>query len=403
MHCVYGNVEFDWDIFHKITNLTINGNSLTLKIKTALSNLSRNQGHPHSIYRRFFFNQQTEVDCKEIFDVIKTITQNDPRYNVLAAYLATELYGIFAEFWENELLKNGLYITGFSFWQELISITLNWESRNLPFKIHKGTPFFFLAYNCLLMSDRDNGFTYLYNAIEDDKRLPQLNYPQNSPAYLTATMSDKPRNYMYPLIRDMRLRLSNFLIIFNSSNSQGLTLSEFDRKFLLESDLSNTVYFFVYNFHFIFDYERNSNHLIRQNEFSRLRVLDLFFNVGLVIDQVLRYSATKHGTTSTYIIDSLRWWSNQHLGISQTQLDTILGSQGLQLNQSPPDVVIPTLLQYITNPPQGIPKELSTLLVFYKIRNHGGHNLNQQLVLTQQYDQIMQVLFDALFLAVRSI
>jgi hypothetical protein len=60
-------------------------------------------------------------------------------------------------------------------------------------KIHKGTPYFFLAESYLLTGDRELGFLYLYNAIEEDKALarfaPSLNYLNKSPAYLTATMT----------------------------------------------------------------------------------------------------------------------------------------------------------------------------------------------------------------------
>jgi hypothetical protein len=44
----------------------------------------------------------------------------------------------------------------------------------------------------LAAGDRDTAFMYLYNAISDDNAwagfAPSLNYPDESPAYLTATM-----------------------------------------------------------------------------------------------------------------------------------------------------------------------------------------------------------------------
>ena len=401
MNIKRANLSIDYDSSNKVTKVSLNGDDLGPKVRTSLNQHSKDQGHPFTLKIRYFFNTEIETICNEVFEAIKEIKTQD-KNDVLAAYLATALFGYFTGYWQQELLKNGLLKTAVSFWQEVISLTLEWENKNKPITIHKGTPFFFLAYTCLENGDKDNGFTYLYNAIEDDKKLPQLNYPQEAPAYLTAIMSDKPRNFMYSRVRDHRLLLSNFLLKFNSEFSK-LPLIDFDQKFLNNMGLADIVYFFVYNFETIFDQDRNTNHIILQNEFSRLKILDLFFNFGWIIYKILRFAASDAGVTPSGMKDAVAWWAENSFGVTQNQFDTLIGTSNLNLNSQTLDQVLPILLSNIQMPLGEIPKEVYVMLVAYKIRNHAGHNLNQQQVLTSRYDEILNRLFNALFLSVQSL
>ena len=377
------------------------GQDLLSFTRTLLQNQDSNQGHPSSMRRRFFFTSEIENLCEEVFISAREVKQQD-NDDVMAAYLATSLFNYLAEYWQDNLLKNGLYLTGVSFWQEIISITKEWESRNPPYLIHKGTPFFFLAYNCLLNGDRENGFTYLYNAIEDDKKLNIPNYPKDGAAYLTATMSDKPQNYAYPFVRDLRLLISNYFIKFNSEFPCRFTMSDFENKFLENTDLSDVVYFFVYNFQFVYDLSKNTNYDLLQNDFSRLKILDLFFNLGLIIDEVLKYSSSTVGFTGTGMKDYVAWWADNKMGFPTHQFDNLIGMNGLNLNATPPDNIIPHLLTNVQNPSSGIKREVYTMLVAYRLRNHAGHNLNQQMVVTTRYDEILDCMFYSLFLALQS-
>ncbi|HKU33829.1 MAG TPA: hypothetical protein VJR22_08300 [Candidatus Nitrosotalea sp.] len=396
------NLTFNWDSTNRqINNLMFKGQNLLGYARLLLQSQDSNQGHPFSIQRRFFVTSEIEELCEEVFSSVKEVKLQD-NDDIMAAYLATSLFNYLAEYWEDKLLKNGLYLTGVSFWQEIISITKVWESKNSPHLIHKGTPFFFLAYNCLLNGDRENGFTYLYNAIEDDKKLGIPNYPKDGAAYLTATMSDKPQNYAYPFVRDLRLLLSQYFIKFNLDFSPRFTMANFEGKFLENVDLSDVVYFFVYNFQFVYDLSHNTNYDLLQNDFSRLKILDLFFNFGLIIDEVLKYSASRVQHIGSGMKDYVSWWAENKMGFPIQQFDNLIGTNGLNLNATSPDNIIPYLLTNVQNPSNGIKKEVYAMLIAYKLRNHAGHNLDQQMVVTTKYDEILNCMFYSLFLALQS-
>ena len=397
-----GNLEFNWDKSTKrISIVELNKKNFVSKFQQDLLLIDTNQGHPYSQKRAFFLPQEIEDSLHEFFEAIKEIENKDQDHE-LAAYLASYVYERLAGFWTNHLLNKGLFTTGVTFWQEIISETLEWESNNSPIKIHKGTPFFFLAHNCLLIGDRDNGFTYLYNALEDDKKLPSLNYPQDAPAYLTAIMSQKPKNFMFPQVRDLRNFLGSFLHKFNQSFTR-LSIGDFDSKFLENTQLFDVAAFFVYNFKFVYDQSKNTTAQLLQNDFSRLKILDLFFNFGLIVDEVLHYSASQHNQSPNMMKEAVSWWAESQFHVTQNNFDNLIGSNGLDLKSQSLDSVIPTLLSNIQNPSQNIPKEVYIMLVTYKLRNHAGHNINQQTVLGTQYDEILEKLLFSLFLAIQSI
>lgn len=378
-----------------------NGQELLNFTRSLFRDQDSSQGHPFSTKTKFFFTKEIEELFEVVFDSVMEVKQRD-RDDIMAAYLATQLFNYLAEYWQDKLLTNGLYLTGVSFWQEVVSITREWESKNKPYLIHKGTPFFFLAYNCLLNGDRENGFTYLYNAIEDDKKLNIPGYPKDAAAYLTATMSAKPQNYMYPLVRDLRLLISQYFIKFNSEFSTEFTMTDFENKFLENTNLSDVVYFFVYNLLFAYDLSHNTNYDLLQNDFSRLKILDLFFNFGLIVDEVLKYSSSKDGFTGSGMRDYVAWWTKSRMGLPIQQFDDLIGRNGLNLNATSPDEIIPHLLTNIQIPTGGIKKEVYVMLVAYRLRNHAGHNLDQQMIVTTRYDEILNCMIYSLFLALQS-
>jgi hypothetical protein len=97
--------------------------------------------------------------------------------------------------------------------------------------------------------------------------------------------------------------------------------------------------------------------------------------------------------------DSVFWLINNKTGMNQTTFknlrDTIFN-----VNNDPPDIVVPRLLTSIQQPAQGIQKEAYVLLLAYHLRNHAGHNISQQNVLTTNYDEIVQQLMNAIFLSI---
>jgi hypothetical protein len=297
-------------------------------------------------------------------------------------------------------------LVGIEFWREILVITKDWEYKSGT-TLHKGTLYFFLAETYLLTGDRDTGFLYLYNAIEEDKILaefaPSLKYPRESPAYLTATMR-RDGNQMNYLVEQWRDMLNKYIEKFNRLFNRNFKLKEdFDSKFLSNEALSNVVYFFVFNFIYLYEIiQYHTERKLLENDFSRLKILDLIFNLCLVIDETLKntQSTIENETLSPShkIPDGIKWLCGHEKWIDETHLQDFWKGN-LNVATDEPNNVIPKLFSENEkcngNP---VRNEVFTLLIAYNLRNYGGHNINQQYVLTLKFDEIIERLFMSLFL-----
>jgi hypothetical protein len=176
------------------------------------------------------FPKEYEQVFQDLFNVIDDLFLS--KKGCLAAYLSSFLYEKLTPIW-NQLMGNGQHILAIQYWRKIISITHEWEKRNSK-HIHKGSPYAFIAYTYFLIGDIDNGFSYIYNAIEEDiilnSRCPQLNYPRSAPVYLTASLSSNPNNIMYPIVHDMRSELEVFLNSYRKSFGSKFDINELDKK-----------------------------------------------------------------------------------------------------------------------------------------------------------------------------
>lgn len=397
-----GKLDFEYDNSlipnNPLTFVLYNGQDLIALVTNYLRFTNHNIGHPLRTSKRMvFFDSNIQTICHDVFDTIKIIKTQD-NDDVLAAYLASRLFESFTGYW-NQLLCDGKHLICIGLWQSVLKITHQWEASS-GIKIHKGTPYFFLAETYLVMGDKDSGFVYLYNALEDDKKLPHLGYPKKAPAYFTAKMLDNPNNHMYHfLIREVRLKLSQYLNTFRNNHVNTFTLSDFDCKFLMKDELDDIAYFFTYNFFSIYFLDKNAEQNLLQNDFSKLKTLDLVFNLSLIVDEIIRYDARISGRTITRMNDSVFWLINKKTGMTQATFQN-LRDVVFNVNDDPPDIVVPRLLTSIQQPAQGIQKEAYVLLLAYHLRNHAGHNISQQNVLTANYDEIIQQLMNSIFLSI---
>lgn len=401
------NISFDWDedvIPHgPLTNVKINSEyDLKPMVTQLLQSTMINIGDPFRPGKRTVtFHKDIPKICVDVFSCIKQL-KNDGK-NVIAGYLASRLFEGFSTYWMNSILSEGKHLLGIGFWHKILDFTKSWENDNFPLTIHKGTPYYFLGVNYFLLGDFDNAFVYFYNAIEDDKKLPELGYPKTAPIYQTVTLTNNPNNQMYPyVVKPLRIILLDYIQNFQNDFDSTFSVTDFDSKFLQNDSLEDLSYFFVYNFMNLHDLNNKFRNDILFNEFSKIKSLDQFFNLVLVIDQILRHSPSRPQFGKT-MYSPVQWWCEQYTGFSKTDFDNLIGSASLNLKDSTPGDVVEDLLNLIQNPQSGTPKEVYVMLLAYHLRNHAGHNIDRHDVLISHYDEILKNLFMAIFLSVKSL
>ena len=361
--------------------------------------------------KKINFNPQIQTICNDIFPIFAEIRKKDTKKDIYAsAAMASHLFEQFTPYWK-KLLGQGQDILGIRVWEYVLKITKDWEKLNKE-KIHKGTPYFFLAENYLLVGDRDLAFAYLMMGFQGDDILGAQtdhinNYPWGSPGYLTVTMSDDPNNQMRPMVLKLRDHLNQIVIEFQKEFNSQFSLLDFDRKFLKNRDLVDFVLFFHYNFFYIYDLHESTKGEYLQDDFSKLRGIDVFLNLALIIDEVLKevYKKNNNGNLlpKHYISDGIRYLNTMHHWMNYNDLNDYWYKK-LKINISDPDVVLPTLLgksdTYNGNP---IPKEVFTLSIAYNFRNFGAHNIRQQSSVVTNYEDIIKNLFFSLFISIQNL
>jgi hypothetical protein len=413
----YQDIEYDYEydgngkLIPERSRIVWNGEDISILLPRLLSQSKVNDtiSAYDTTTKTITFSPQIKIICHNLFPVLLHIKKED---EYASAAMASYIFEQFTLYWEY-LLSKGKDLLGLRVWEETLNITYEWENSNNA-KIHKGTPYFFLAENYILLGDRDLAFHFLLNGLEGDRilgeRVPTINYPWESPGYLTAIISDDERNHMVPLVRRLRKYLEQFLVEFRQEFGSNFTINQFDQKFLQDRDLLDIVIVFHFNLLYIYDLEARAaggNYL--ENDFSKLRGLDVFFNFTLVIDEVLKklfllYNAELKKDHN--IRHSILWFCDHYNLMNHSDLKNYWGVNDLKLNESDPDKIIPRLLNKSdiykgNNTP--VPKEVSTLLIAYKFRNYGAHNIRQQSTVVSRYHNIVKNLLFSLFLSVEKL
>ena len=161
----------------------------------------------------------------------------------------------------------------------------------------------------------------------------------------------------------------------------------------------------MFNFVYLVESKKYRSSIQHTNEFDRLRNLDLIFNLCLIIDETLKQAELKNQgqvNSKHFISDGIKWLSGfRKWKLSTNDLEDFWGSANLNLNGTDPDIVMPRLLAKNESYKNiSVNRELHDLLIVYKLRNYGGHNIKQQTCFTTQFDQIIQSLLNSLFLSI---
>lgn len=349
------------------------------------SSISFNPGRPDQCEVRLPEGYDTLLE--KTFDVISTLYSNDN--GCLAAYLSSYIFESMIPYWKC-LLHNGKHILAIQFWRKVISITHEWE-RKTGKHIHKGSPYAFIAMTYLIIGDVDTGFSFIYNAIDDDIELnkvcPQLNYPADAPVYLTASISSNIHNIMAPLVNEIRSKLSNYIESYNQEFGKSFTMDDLDNLFLQNSNLDTLKYFFVFNVWSIFEYQRKVNQNLMQNDFSKLKNSNWLFGLCLVIDKLLhnlpKYCDRYLGTEIINLIDKKKW-------MTKADINKLIKNEKIQNDD--PDNVIPKLLTPFQYQGNYVQKEIKYLLIAWNLRNFAGHNVHLQDVIVREFENILKIL-----------
>lgn len=389
------DITIQLDEHGKISSVTINGKNIRDDIifpQLHLIKFNFNRYRPDNA--DVIFPDEYKPIFESVFSAVDELYSSNE--GCLAAYLSSYLFESFIPFW-NRLLEEGRHILAVLLWREVLTAVHKWE-RKTGKHIHKGSPYAFIANTHLIIGDIDTGFSYIYNAIEDDIKLnnvcPELNYPTDAPVYLTATLSSNPRNIMFPLVSEIRTELEKYLNKYRSELGRTSSIAELDQRFLQNPALEIIKYFFVFSFWTIFEYQRKVSHDLMQNDFAKLKNANWFFALCLVIDKLFhnipRYRSRFIGSEIVkYVVD--KGW------MTRDDLNSLKDNENIPKGK--PNQVISRLLT-TTLHHNGVPirKEIQYLFIAWNLRNFAGHNIQTQNVIINNFEELLKILLFDIFL-----
>jgi hypothetical protein len=333
--------------------------------------------------------------AQEIFDFAGWILNNKNNPS-LSASIVNSLFGWFRLATLN-LSAAGAQIASTAVWLRICEEVWKWENAN-SVKLHKGTPYHFLAEEYLTAGNIDTGFLFVHNAVEEDKRLATLTATpstyKNCPAYLFASLVDDPNNSLYYMVQEMKHFVVSFINSYTTTFS-AFTFNEFDTKFLRNDNLEDAKFVFVYNMYLLVQQSKLPPEL-SNNDFCRLRNLDILADLGIIIDKVLeqRFGGDMMNA-NVEALSTLKGW------LTTDELAQLKGN--LRFKENPTTLIprlLPLSLTFNGNP---VPKELVCTLIALRLRNYGSHTLKSQSIFYTQYSDLIQMIMHALFIAVKEL
>ncbi len=283
------------------------------------------------------------------------------------------------------------------FWKTIIKKVWEWEDEN-EF-LHKGTPYYFIAESFLAMGDIPSAYTYFYNAIEEDKRnynsIAGKEY-KNAPAYKTTSLANDPDNALYEKVV---IPLKKYLYSFITKCSFQISLCDLETKFFLNDNFEDIKRVFVANFHEMYHLKTLYSTRLIDNDYTKLKIIDTLFNIALVIDQILE-SKFHQGNMAgnTYYLWLHKNWINSttttHAGDWTRKIDPCP-------NHTKPDDVLQSYLDgSVQYDGLQIDAEKRSTIITYHLRNYSAHNLEGNNILVTRYEEILEKIMLAFFIAV---
>jgi hypothetical protein len=122
------------------------------------------------------------------------------------------------------LLQRRRYFEGIHVWNYALGPALEWEKRNKPNKIHKGTPYYFLGVTGILNNELENGFFAMHQVLKEDKRLSGRRIPA-APAFWSLHWT--PLGTRVDLIFGSNSQLRALAEVYASGDSQEKFIQDF--------------------------------------------------------------------------------------------------------------------------------------------------------------------------------
>lgn len=283
------------------------------------------------------------------------------------------------------------------FWEHVHSLILRLESH-FRTRIHKGSIYYYWGGTAILNGELEKGYILMHSALIEDAETHKNPHP-NTPAYRFVFLdyADTQQHFLDLLSAQGRI-LESFLPHYIALSASKLDGSNFRNRFLAAHPRPEAVLLLAYT---VARIEQQFRHprAAPDNMFAGILDLNMLFDLVLVIDSSIQAKAN----VGWQFFNLARHLSNvAGLDLSQPRLEHINWEQKKPGNFAN---VVNALLNVSFPMPDGgqLSPLAADIAIAFCIRNHAAHNIASQSLVPAHSQQLLQALFDVLFLTADSI
>jgi len=281
-----------------------------------------------------------------------------------------------------------------SLWAMALRPALTWESQHPHNFIHKGTPFYFWGGTSILKGDLDRGYALMHQAVEEDVRTTEEQFP-NTPAFALVTLNyAKVDQFFRGWVLLQAELLIELIKTYCTSHDKQLSLDEFRNRFLLIPPNRDTVFLFAYTLARLLRLQNVPGYALR-SDFAGQLEMNLLFDMTLVIDAATKVKNPNHQgmfrSHAAFLSD------RADLGLNWDDLGHVNGKFNEDFDSTLAAVLDGSFRFNEDSILSGLAGDLA---IAYGLRNHAAHNVSSVSTIWKRFPDIQQSLFNVLFLSV---
>lgn len=291
-----------------------------------------------------------------------------------------------------KLLNQSRFSEAEDLWDFSINIALEWEKANAGHFIHKGTPYYFWGMTTILKGDLDNGFSLMHQALEEDVRTSGQEFP-DTPGRAFATLNYKKMDQAFhSWVFEKAVFLAKQLEEY-TNNDGNLDLDQFQSKLLASPPSRDIVFLFAHTIARLHKIVSSPHHT-QKTDFVGQLLMNLFFDITLVIDAVIQ---TKNNAQWKFIDHAIFLSGHAGLSLNNNKLGAINGRFNSNFEQT-----INEILDNNFNFDDGSVMNLKEngIALCYGVRNYGAHHVSSVATICNRSEEIRNHLLNTLFLAI---
>ncbi len=314
------------------------------------------------------------------------------------------LFENFTSFWLNpDYTLKPIQLCDLVF-DKILSLVHEWEDKNKPDKIHKGTPYYFYGTVSILKGDIEKGLLLMHQAYQEDKRLGRVGTDKPTPAecFILLEHGVKEQFFRQKVVETVNF-LNERLECYRTINQTSLDIDLLRTKFLKKSSYYKEALFFVYSIYKLKKIINEIEPRIRENTIASYMETTLIFELCKLVEVLLkniyledsvkaRYGLRR---TPTLFYYTLFFCEDINLSLKKENLDFLNGERDRNFKNTITKLTNHTYSDtgFVTNP---IAIEFDVALT-YCLRNFGGHKIEERETIYKEFPKIVQSILNMLF------